>query len=107
MVISTRRASGTAPQTGSSDTSRVKTRLVGKKPSQMVTACFHRGGAAGAPPGSSARSRSDEAGTSNQPSMPVRRSTRASWTNSSPLRSHQCRSAEDSQAASEPASAKR
>ena len=72
----------------------------------MVTACFHRGGATRGS-GSLSWSSSAEAGTSNQPSMPVRRSTRASWTNSAPLRSHQCRSADDSHAASDLASVNR
>ena len=72
-------------------------RLSGKKTSQIVTACFQRGGARARAAGVLT---SAATGASNQPSMPVRRSVRV--TSASPWadRSHHCRSGEESHAAS-------
>ncbi|MBC8093181.1 MAG: hypothetical protein H7Y15_14835 [Pseudonocardia sp.] len=71
----------------------VASRLSGKKTSQMVVACFQRGGGAGAVTTAYAVS-----GASNQPSMPVRRSVRV--TSASPCAdpSHQRRSGRMSRA---------
>jgi hypothetical protein len=81
----------------------VASRLSGKKTSQMVVACFQRGGAGRA----AGALTSAATGESNQPSMPVRRSVRVTSASPWAERSHHCRSGEESQAASERWSAKR
>ena len=91
----------------------MKARFTGKKPSQIVTACFQRGGAGGAEvseiaaPEASVTGIEPVAGSSNQPSMPVRRFTRSERTNPSPIDNHQDRSGERSQASRASSLAKR
>jgi hypothetical protein len=70
-------------------------RLSEKKTSQMVTACFHRGGA-GRGAGAVI---SVVTGASNHPSIPVRRSVRVTSVSPCAERSHHCRSGEESHAA--------
>ena len=45
--ISTRSGNGNASKPGMKPNSHENSRLTGKKPSQMLMACFHRGGASG------------------------------------------------------------
>jgi hypothetical protein len=60
-------------------------RLSGKKTSQIVVACFHRGGALR---GADGVTTSPATGSSNQPSMPVRRSVRVTSARPCAERSH-------------------
>lgn len=75
-------------------------RLSGKKTRKITTICFHRGGAGGV--GSSS-----VCGSSNHPSMPVRRSTRVASTWPRAPSSQDARSADASHRASASASANR
>ena len=81
---------------------KLASRLSGRKTMKMTTICFHRGGATGA-----ALSDSTEAGSSNHPSMPVRRSRRRSSTLPCAASSHHSRCGEASHEARESVSEKR
>jgi hypothetical protein len=105
--VTTATRSATCTSASSAPRVTVASRFSGKKTSQIVTACFQRGGAERGAGARRAALTSVATGASNQPSIPVRRSVRVISASPCAERSHHCRSGDESHAASDCWSANR